>query len=456
MKIRAKIGVLAVGLSVAVAGVAAAGFYLTERRTLLRKMAEAHTAMADHLAQTCRDALVVKDELAALNAAAAVRGNVGVVDAYCLDGKGRLVAHADTALLGKIPRSLVGRDLVPISVPVTKGPARKAVVIFSKTAMDREVDQALRDVLIRLLPPLGAALGLGLLGAWLLALHLTRPIQRIARGTHRLAAGELDHRLTETRADELGDLAQDFNHMAIKLGELDQMKREFVARVTHELRSPLSAIESYANFMMEEIPPNQASKAINNLAIIRNNATRLGRFVNDILDLSKIESRAMDIRQERFNVMGLFNELTDLFGPVARERHVQLQINVPPGLTVIADRDKIHQAMTNLIGNALKFTPSGGEVILSAGASNPFQINGEASHIRMTVSDTGPGIPPKDQKRIFDKFEQARGIPSAHGGVKGTGLGLSIVKGLVEVQGGVVTLESDVGRGSRFSLHLPE
>ncbi|MBK8576218.1 MAG: HAMP domain-containing histidine kinase [Elusimicrobia bacterium] len=455
MKIRTKMGMLAVGLSVAVAGTAAVGFYLTERSSLLRKTAGARSALADHLAQACRDALVVNDELAALNAAANVRDRTGVLDAYCLDGKGRVVAHADTALLGRWPPPLKGTDGVPMTVPVTKGPARKAVVIFSRTAMEREVEQALRDISHRIYPTLGVALGLGLLGAWWLALHLTRPIRRIAQGTHRLAAGELDHRLQEKRADELGDLARDFNRMAERLGELDQMKRDFVAMVTHELRSPLSAIESYANFMMEGVPSGEASRFIDNLSIIRNNATRLGRFVNDILDLSKIESRAMDVRKERFDVAGLITELTDLFGPVARERGVRLEIDVPPGLTVNADRDKIHQAMTNLMGNALKFTPSGGKVVLSAGSPPP-AANGGRAHVRLTVADTGPGIPPKDQPRIFDKFEQVRGIRAAHDGVKGTGLGLAIVKGLVETQGGAVRLESVVGQGSRFSLHLPE
>lgn len=456
MKIRTKIGLLALGLSAAVAGAATAGFYVAEKNALLRKMAGARAALADHLAQACRDALVVNDELAALNAAASVRGQTGVVDAYCVDAQGRLLAHADTALLGKRPLPLDGADSVSLSVPVTKGPAREAVVVFSKSVMDREVDRALRDVAGRLLPTIGIALAMGLLGALLLALHLTRPIQRIAQGTHRLAAGDLSHRLAENRADELGALARDFNRMAERLGELDQMKRDFVAMVTHELRSPLSAIESYANFLMEDLPSQKMSRAIDNLSIIRNNATRLGRFVNDILDLSKIESRAMDIRKERFNVAALVTELTDLFGPVARERAIRLEVDVPPGLTVNADRDKIHQAMTNLVGNALKFTPAGGKVVLSAAASNAILDGRRTPHVRLSVSDTGPGIPPHDQQRIFDKFEQVRGIRSAHNGAKGTGLGLAIVKGLAEAQGGAVSVESVVGQGSRFSLHLPE
>lgn len=453
MKIRTKIGFLAIGLSVSVAAAAAVGFYLAERRTLLRKLAGARTALADHLAQACRDALVVNDELAALNAAAAVRENRGVLDAYCLDSKGLVVAHADTATWGKRPLPFDTSDGLPLTVPVTNGPARKAVVVFSKSEMEREVDQSLREVSGRILSAMGGALGLGLLGAWLLALHLTRPIQRIAQGTHRVAAGDLGHRLTETRADELGELARDFNRMATRLGELDQMKRDFVAMVTHELRSPLSAIESYANFLMEELP-TQSSRSLENLLVIRNNATRLGRFVNDILDLSKIESRAMDLRLESVDVAQIYKDLLDLFTPIARERSIQLSAQSPANIKVSADPDKLNQVLTNLLGNALKFTPPGGKVTLSAEKEKPGDPAGP-SRVRLIVSDTGPGIPAADQQRIFDKFEQVRGIRPTVPGAKGTGLGLAIVKGLVEAQGGTVHVESQVGNGSAFSVSLP-
>lgn len=455
MKIRTKIGFLAVGLSVAVALAAAVGFYLAERRTLLRKMAAARTALADHLAQTCRDALVVNDELAALNAATAVRGDTGVLDAYCLNAKGFVVAHADTARLGKGPLPVDRTDGFVMTVPVTKGPARKAVVVFSKSAMEQEMDQALQNVGVQILSAMGGALGLGWLGAWLLALHLTRPIERIAQGTHRVAAGDLDHRLTENRKDELGALAHDFNRMAEQLGELDQMKRDFVAMVTHELRSPLSAIESYANFLMEDLPAPQSSRSMENLLVIRNNATRLGRFVNDILDLSKIESRAMDLRLESVSVAQVFKDLLDLFTPVARERNIHLSAQAPADLKVSADPDKLHQVLTNLVGNALKFTPPGGKVTLSADKEKSTGAPPAPFRARLMVSDTGPGIPPVDQQRIFDKFEQVRGIRSVVPGAKGTGLGLSIVKGLVEAQGGTVHVESQVGHGSSFSVTLP-
>lgn len=454
MKIRTKIGLLAVGLTVSVAAAAAVGFYLAERRTLLVKMANARTALADHLAQTCRDALVVNDELAALNAAATVKNNRGVLDAYCLDSKGFVVAHVDTSTWGKRPVPSDPVDAFPVTVPVTNGPARQAVVIFSKSEMERDVDRSLREVSGRILTALAGALGLGLLGAGWLALHLTRPIQRIAQGTHRLAAGELDHRLNVNRADELGALANDFNRMAERLGELDQMKRDFVAMVTHELRSPLSAIESYANFMMEDLPSNNAARSMDNLSIIRNNATRLGRFVNDILDLSKIESRAMDLRVESVEVAQAVKDLLELFTPIARERGIQLTADIPSGWVVSADPDKLNQVLTNLVGNALKFTPAGGRVTLSAEKRFPSGEAG-AARVRLTVTDTGPGIPFADQARIFDKFEQVRGIRSTVPGAKGTGLGLAIVKGLVEAQGGTVSVESQVGRGSAFSVELP-
>jgi signal transduction histidine kinase len=146
-------------------------------------------------------------------------------------------------------------------------------------------------------------------------------------------------------------------------------------------------------------------------------------------------------------VADLAREVADLFAAKAGEKSIALELNLPADLTVWADPDKLHQALTNLTANALKFTPIGGRVSLAAEV--------KTGNVRISVADTGPGIAPADRDRIFNRFEQARDTRDQVKGPKGTGLGLAITKGLVEAQGGRMELASELGRGSVFSIVLP-
>jgi two-component system phosphate regulon sensor histidine kinase PhoR len=183
------------------------------------------------------------------------------------------------------------------------------------------------------------------------------------------------------------------------------------------------------------------------LAILRNNATRLGRFIDEVLDLSKIEARAVDLRMESLDAKILLGEVATLFAPKARERSVTLTVDPPrEKITLWGDADKMQQVLINLVGNALKFTSAGGTVVLS--------VAREGDRIRLNVSDTGTGIPTRELGRIFDRFEQAKNRAVLPGAPKGTGLGLPIARGLVEAQGGTIAVESTVGKGTVFSVFL--
>lgn len=232
------------------------------------------------------------------------------------------------------------------------------------------------------------------------------------------------------------------------------MKNDFVSNVTHELRSPLSAIESYANLVTDDWRSGRSQNLVDYITIVRNNATRLRKFVTDILDLSKIDAGTLEIEKERFSVV----ELVGTRGPFsanAREKNVRLSMEIPSEVTVFADMDKVRQILTNLLGNALKFTPAGGQVAISAEAA-VLKGEGKNRFTRLTVADTGPGIPEKDQQRIFDRFEQVKEMRESIEGQKGTGLGLAIVRQLVKAHGGQIGLESVVGRGSAFAIYFPE
>jgi signal transduction histidine kinase len=233
------------------------------------------------------------------------------------------------------------------------------------------------------------------------------------------------------------------------------MKNDFVSNVTHELRSPLSAIESYANLVTDDWRNGRSHNLVDYLTIVRNNATRLRKFVTDILDLSKIDAASVEMEKERFDLGVLFQEVVDLFQAKAREKNIRLGAELPSSVSVFADMDKVRQILTNLLGNALKFTPPGGKVTLSAEPAVRREGAG-GRFTRITVADNGPGIPEKDQQRIFDRFEQVKEMRESVEGQKGTGLGLAIVRQLVTAHGGQIGLVSAVGRGSAFSVYLPE
>jgi signal transduction histidine kinase len=255
-----------------------------------------------------------------------------------------------------------------------------------------------------------------------------------------------------------------------KLQELDRLKSEFVSNVSHELRTPLTAIRMSVDNLMDGIAGEIGEFLRNYLERIRTNTERLTRLIADLLDLSRIEAGRIEFRPEAVRVADLVRDVLDGLQPVAAERRLELAAATPDrSLHVLADRDRTHQVLMNLVGNALKFTPAGGRITVrtdgaagswnsSAGAcegSDTPSLNPSTKtpFVEIVVEDTGEGIPPDQLQSVFEKFHQVR--RDGKGKAPGTGLGLAIAKSLVELQGGRIRVESEVGRGSRFAFTLP-
>jgi signal transduction histidine kinase len=232
-----------------------------------------------------------------------------------------------------------------------------------------------------------------------------------------------------------------------RLKELDRLKSDFVSNVSHELRTPLTAIKGAVDLILREVPGPLNEKQSHYLDRVRSNTQHLAGLINDLLDLSKIEEGKIELQVARMSLGGLVHEVVETLKPIAAEKPIELEITASgPSILVWADRDKITQVLTNLIGNAIKFTPPHGRVTVSS-ASN------DADRVRVSISDTGPGISANESERIFDKFYQV----AENGGSKpkGTGLGLAISKTLVEMHGGKIWVESEPSRGSTFHFTLP-
>jgi len=247
----------------------------------------------------------------------------------------------------------------------------------------------------------------------------------------------------------LKDYAAELERANQELKRIDEMKSEFVSVASHELRTPLAAIKNAVQLILNgktgEINENQ----VKFLSMADRNINRLKDILNDLLDLSRIESGKIGMKFEELNLRAPIEFVLSSLKPQAEGKSVQLRMEVPQELpSVYGDREKVERILTNLLGNAIKFTPERGEIVVSA---KPFDSQGNM--VALSVRDLGIGIPEDQLDKIFEKFHQVEG--SLHRSVGGTGLGLAITKGLVEAHQGKIWVESEVGKGSTFTCTLP-
>jgi PAS domain S-box-containing protein len=232
-----------------------------------------------------------------------------------------------------------------------------------------------------------------------------------------------------------------------RLRELDKMKSDFVSNVSHELRTPLTSIKGSVDNMLDGLTGPLNDKQVRYLARIKSNTDRLSRLISDLLDLSRIEAGRVEVRPTALSMAALTGEVAEYLKPLAAEKLLQIEVvAADPSMTVWADRDKVTQVLLNLIGNAIKFSPRDGTVTVAIEKN-------EQEWVKISVADSGPGILPAEMNKIFVKFYQIANTDKHR--PKGSGLGLTISKALVEMQGGKIWVESEVGKGTRFSFTLP-
>lgn len=229
--------------------------------------------------------------------------------------------------------------------------------------------------------------------------------------------------------------------------EIAEMKSEFVSNVSHELRTPLSSIKAYMEMLVDgEADDEQTRTEFYN--VIQGETNRLSRLIDNILNISRIESGVVKVQREYISLKGLIRDAIDVMQPQARAKQIELIENVTPTFfQVLADKDMIYQALLNLLGNAIKYTMPRGKVTVGA------QVDELRRYVTVSVSDTGVGIPPDDLPHLFSKFYRVADHKKI---AKGTGLGLNLVKQIIEtVHGGKIVVVSELSKGSTFSFSLP-
>jgi signal transduction histidine kinase len=224
----------------------------------------------------------------------------------------------------------------------------------------------------------------------------------------------------------------------------DRLKSEFIANVSYELRTPLNAIVGFAQALEQHVYGELNQRQLGASRDIVQASERLTTLINDILDLASIEAGYLELEVAPVDLRGLLDSVQTLAHERAHHQSITLKLDCPEDIgTLVADGRRLRQALFNLLSNAIKFTPAGGVVTASAERAD--------SEVRLIVSDTGVGVHHEDIERVFGKFERAGG----QSGHSGAGLGLSLVKSLIELHGGWVELESEPGRGTRVTCHLP-
>lgn len=287
------------------------------------------------------------------------------------------------------------------------------------------------------------AMAVAIVVSIILSRSIIAPVRDMTTASQRIAEGHYGERVQTRGADELGELAGRFNQMAEKLEQVESMRRRLIGDVTHELRTPLTAIKGSAEGLIDGVLPATDET----YQQIHTEADRLSRLVDDLQELSRVEARAYQLDFRDLDVSALIKTVTRRLQYQFDEKRVMLTTDLPPQpMHVHADEDRIVQVLTNLLSNALNYTPADGQVSIT--------VESTGKEARFSVKDSGIGIPPKHLPHIFDRFYRVdKSRSRAHGG---SGIGLTIAKHLVEAHGGKIWAESEgEGRGSVFVFIVP-
>ncbi|UQZ84103.1 Alkaline phosphatase synthesis sensor protein PhoR [Paenibacillus konkukensis] len=274
------------------------------------------------------------------------------------------------------------------------------------------------------------------------ARYLVKPLNMLTRATRKLAKGNFNVRLDYTRNDEIGVLTQSFNEMALELGQLEQMRQDFVSNVSHEIQSPLTSIIGFAKALRSSTIPE--AERINYLDIIQSESERLSRLSDNLLKLASLESKHHPFRRTTFRLDEQLRHVAVVCEPLWSAKHIRLELTLPKTM-IAGDADLLNQVWMNLLGNSIKFTPEGGSIRIRS--------ESEVSRVKVSFADTGIGIPEGERNKIFQQFYKAD--RSRTGTTGGSGLGLAIVHNIVSLHKGAIQVESKEGEGTMMTVILP-
>jgi signal transduction histidine kinase len=347
------------------------------------------------------------------------------------DPIGRRALESGGTATGRIERG--GSDRAEVAVPLDP----TTVVLLSASLKDALANVSLvrRTLLLAGIAALGVSLFVGALAAW----SFTRRIRRLEEAAERIAAGDFEHPVVDPVDDEVGELAQAFDSMRLRLAQLDHARREFIANASHELRTPLFSLGGFLELMAhEDLDDRERRDFVEEMAA---QVERLTKLATDLLDLSRLDAGQLSVARTEVELAAIARTVGDEFRAIAEGSGHALQVRADGPLLAVGDEQRILQIARILVENALRHTPAGTTVVVAAQLAN-----GKAG---LSVRDGGPGVPERDHEHLFERFYRADG-----GKASGSGLGLAIARELAVRMDGAIELRSEPGE-TVFTLVLP-
>jgi len=409
----------------------------------------------------------------------------GEGEVYIIDQAGHVIAHRNPAIVLRdstieLPEvdgraeGLSGTDVIVARDVLQFG--NQELVVVAEQPISEALEPITNNLAIVVIA-ICVALAFPVILALFTIRRIVRPIEALATSAQAIGDGDFSQRVEVSSRDEVGQLAGSFNKMAEdlartttsidnlnkeiterkrveeelmektrKLAVASQAKSQFLASMSHELRAPLNAIIGFSQLMMDEVPGKINDEQRECLSDVLDSGQHLLNLVGDILDLPKVEAGRIELKRRTLNLTAVIADVVKTVKPMLDANKHELTVSMEEGLPQVrADKSRLRQIFFNLLSNAIKFTPSGGRLAIQAGR--------EGDWCQVSVVDNGVGIKKEEQERIFEIFTRSETLPD--GGKWGSGLGLAITKQFVEIMGGRIWVESEYGKGSRFTFTLP-
>lgn len=342
-----------------------------------------------------------------------------------------------------------GNSWLTIEYPFTvminngnQGTKQETVAVYLHTPVP-DIKKVRTSVFSLFLISGGVAILLAIILVYVFSLRFTRPLKQINNAAKLIAEGDFQKRLVVSSQDEIGQLADSFNHMVEDLQRLEELRRGFIANVSHELRTPMTSIRGFIEGILDGTIPPEKQEAY--LTIVRDETNRLNRLVNDLLDLAKMESGELTLTMKPFDINELIRLCVIKLETIITSKNLEIEASFEfDSMTVMADRDSIERVIINLLHNAVKFSNENSKIIVETAKNK--------EKVFVSVKDNGIGIDENDKKRIWDRFyksDKSRGKDKT-----GTGLGLAIVKNIITEHKQDIWIESEIGVGTKFTFSL--